>query len=45
MPFRWTLKLLDGGVIAQTILLQFPGAKEMVPCVTVTHTQKGAKKK
>jgi hypothetical protein len=39
-PFRWTMKIGDGGTIAQTISVKAPGGDAMVPMVTVTHTRR-----
>jgi hypothetical protein len=37
-PFRWTLKIGDGGSIEQTIAMKMAGAKDFTPVVTVKHT-------
>jgi hypothetical protein len=37
-PFRWTLRLGEGGTILQTISMKTPNSKELVPVVTVKHT-------
>ena len=39
-PFRWTMKVGDGGIIAQTISTKMAGTDAMVPIVTVTHTRR-----
>jgi hypothetical protein len=38
MPFRWTLKALDGGGLAQSILMKPPGAPDLVEVVSVKYT-------
>jgi len=40
--FRWTLKLEDGGAIAQEIAMKMPGSESFAPVVTVKHTPKKA---
>ncbi len=39
-PFRWTMKLGDGGSITQTISVKMTGSDAMAPIVTVTHTRR-----
>jgi hypothetical protein len=39
-PFRWTMKVGDGGNITQTIAVKMTGSDAMTPVVTVTHTRR-----
>ena len=39
-PFRWTMKVGDGGTLTQAISVKMPGGDAMVPVVTVTHTRR-----
>jgi hypothetical protein len=39
-PFRWTMKIGDGGTITQTISVKMTGSDTMAPVVTVTHTRR-----
>jgi hypothetical protein len=38
--FRWTLKLENGGTIAQEIAMKMPGGESFTPVVTVKHVPK-----
>jgi len=40
VPFRWVMKLDDGGNIAQTIQMKFPGAPDYATVIAVQHTRK-----
>jgi hypothetical protein len=39
-PFRWMLKIQDGGAYTQQILMKFTGSPEFVPVLTVENTPK-----
>jgi hypothetical protein len=39
-PFRWTMKVGDGGTLTNTISMRMPGSDAMVPVVTVTYTRR-----
>ncbi len=38
VPFRWTLRLQDGGAVTQEILVKGPQGADFVPVVTVKNT-------
>jgi Protein of unknown function (DUF1579) len=38
--FRWTLKLEDGGTVAQEIAMKMPGGESFTPVVNVKHVPK-----
>ena len=41
VPFRWTLRLQDGGAFTQEILVKGPQGADFVPVVSVKNTPRG----
>ncbi len=39
IPFRWTMRVVEGGAIEQDIAMKFPGAQDFAPFVKVHHAR------
>ena len=40
VPVRWVIKVQEGGMLAQEILMKQPGGQEFAPVVTIKYTPK-----